>query len=250
MNKIVLVFILLTFNLLSACTTPISREQFKRDLAQVDANAHLYKYFTKPAYYSDAEYQATLNGVLSDEEILTAIYDYAVNNQKASSFDTIFSTDWVRTFQRKGMLFLGDDDKKYILEKIGMSLAKVPADKCGEFIKKEIMDISLTGTDKTKVIKITLNTLKNGAIAHDKRLEAPNKVKLGVALIALLAKAKEKMTDDEIERYVKMIIERKPLPTGELCPSLSRLVSFATGLEPKYRNLLFNQIIFQHRQIL
>lgn len=251
MNKINLALILLTLNLLCACTTTISREQFSRDLSQVvNDNAQMYKYFSKPAHYTDTEYQATLKGVLTDKDIETAIYDYAVNNHQASSSDTILSTDWARTFQRKGMLFLNDDDKKYFLEKIGLSLAKVPADKCEGFLKKELMDITLTGVDKTKVIEITLRALKSGAIAHDKMFEAPDKSKVGVALIALIAKAKEKMTDDEIEKYVKMAIERKPLPRENFCPSLSRLFVFATDLEPKYRNLLFNQLIFLHKQSL
>lgn len=245
----VLALMLLVLNLLCACTTPISREQFNRDLAQVvNDNEQMYKYFKKPAHYSDTEYRATLKDVLSDEDIASAIYEYAVNNHQASSVNTILSTDWARTFQRKGMLFLNDDDKKYLLEKIGMSLAKVPAEKCEVFLKKEVMDITIAGADKTKVINITLNALKGGAKTHDKRVEAPEKAKLGVALIALLAKAKEKMTDDEIEQYVKMGIERKPLQSKDLCPLLSSLTTFATGLEPKYRNLLFNQMIFLHRQ--
>jgi hypothetical protein len=191
-----------------------------------------------------------LKDILYDEVIVTAIYDYAVSSQRASSVATILSTDWVRAFQRKGMLFLTDEDKKYFLEKIGSSLAKIPTDKCEESLRKEVMDIVITGVDKKKVGKISHYALKSGAIVYDRLLEPPDKSKLGVALVALLVKAKENMTDDEIERYVKMVIERKPLLREDICPLISRLAFFATDLEPKYRNILFDQMIFLHRSSL
>lgn len=248
MKKTVLVFILLTLNLLTACTTPVSREQFTRDLTQVvNDKSQLSKYFRRPAFYSESEYEALLKDVLSDKDIVDAVYDDAVSNKRAYSVESILSTGWMRTFERKGMLLLSDQDKAIFVEKAAILLANLPSEKCGSVVRGELMDFKFSKADGVWVKTFSRNLLKKGAVAHDKIFKAPDKAKVGVALVALVSKAKEKMTDDEIETIVRMSIDRDISKHKDICSVLSKVFLLANDLEPKYRNILFDQLTFQKR---
>lgn len=249
MNRLALAIILLTLNLLTACSTPISMEQFNLDLTQVvNDKDKLDKYIGKP--YSGRNFDATLKDILSDELVVSAIYQHAIAQRQASSVETILSTDWIKTFQRKGALFLKADDKKYIFEGVANVLAKAPSDTCKAFFKGDMSDLLLIGDDRTRVNNIIHYAWKSGAIAYDMKVEAPDKAKVGVAFMALLAKAKERMTDEEIEPLMRQAIEGKPLQNKDICTVGNKIALFAAEIEPRYLNILFNQLVFLNRESL
>lgn len=243
----VLVLITLSF-LLGACAN-ISREKYNDELAKViNDNNQLYKYFNKPDKDPGGKNDANLKRILLDQEIEKAIFDYAVDNNKAWSIESILSSGWLKIFVDKGMLLLNDEDKLYMLQEIGHSIANLPFDQCTSFFGRNMSSIKFRTNDRFFDIKFEMT--KNGAINRNKNFKAPGKVKLGVALVALIAKAKESMTDDEMENSIRFFINFKEANKDELCALLSKLFVLTEDIEPKYRNIIFDQLVFLRRETL
>lgn len=58
------------------------------------------------------------------------------------------------------------------------------------------------------------------------------------------------MTDDEMENSIRFFINFKEVNKDELCALLSKLFQLTEDIEPKYRNIIFDQLVFLRRETL
>ncbi|MBU5636218.1 hypothetical protein KOM00_05680 [Geomonas sp. Red69] len=219
--------------LLGGCIT--SREEFNKDLdAIVEKPASLHQLVTGPD--PDGDMSRLYRDLLLDDAVRKAVYDEAVKQGVNWSTDRMLATNWYNTLHSRGLSNLPLAQKQAILREVSGVLKRLDDNSCNPRSFK--IDVTtLPPAERRRFLDFFESAIKLGATC-EAPIKEPSKAEMMVAIVALIAKGKEKYSDHELVEIITPLSEPKDAVKGGKCKSFEKILEALLELDPKYQQTL------------
>lgn len=183
------------------------------------------------------EFNVFMRKVLSDQDLTGAIYDSALQDNKAWSYDSVIGSDWGIKMWLRGIRALPDDDKKAFIKIFADKLKSLSPEQCVAKGNVEQFVNSFTDEEMHSFFELSYKALRLGTNGSNRN---STKAEYYVAVAAVIVEAKTKLTDEELWILIYNLVESRGSIKYIDCHTLGKAIGLINDINPRYRKALFN----------
>ncbi len=231
MKKSLIFALLLSTVFFAGCA--VSKEKFNKDIDALAENPASFKQLVKGADPKGSRLKL-YRELLLDQRVRDGIYEEAIK-QRANYYSTenILKIDWFALFLHRGMTRLSLADKQTIAREMALSIETLQDQEC------VWSRFSFQPPQSDRMLELYGAVIKAGSVGKAEKNE-PTKEETMLAVIALAAKAKETLSDQELLQVLAPAMEPRKAEKGASCKSITKIINLVLELDPKYQQTLLD----------
>lgn len=233
----ILLLALCTLLFVTGCT--ISRETFEKDaLAFAQKQGVILPQFNNDA---DPERGSKLaQKLLQDDQVRNAMYVEAVEERTAWSSKSIMEGYWYGKFFRRGISWLSLSEKQRSLILMRDTILLMPKENCTSgSLSFQMNAAKVPPSQIDRFLELSESAVKLGSVNKTSK-NAPTPTEVFIAATALMVKARERYSDEELGKLISPLIEKQK---SAMCTAMPPLINLVLELDPKYQQILVDGLI-------